>query len=221
MHDSTSELRIRSPPLQGQAIHAWHPNLHQGVPVPMPNNAGSGHRRLTGSRSQESTRIESEAANGYPPLLGRGRSCGSFAARLGIRLPRPPRSETKLFRTSSCGSGIPLLRPIGSLEPLLCCAEGVVGAPRLLSRAVVGPVLRSLGRGAACSADGPRRWWCCGRHASGHQQRLNYTMAHAARSYGHRADKTSHTTSMSMYDPDCPPRGMAIESAKYCTLKLR
>ena len=127
--DSTLESRIQCPPLQGQAIHAWHPNSHQGVSVPMPNNAGSGHRRLTGSRSQESTRIESEAATGHPPLLGRGRSCGSFAARLGIRLPRPPRSETKLFRISSCGSGIPLLRPIGSLEPLLCYAGGVIGAP--------------------------------------------------------------------------------------------
>ena len=66
------------------------------------------------------------------------------------------------FGLLSCGSGIPLLRPIGSLEPLLCCAEGVVGAPRLLSRTVVGSVLRSLGRGAACSADGPRRWCATG-----------------------------------------------------------
>ena len=49
----------------------------------------------------------------------------------------------------------------------------------------------------------------------------DYTMAHAARSYGHRADKTSHTTSMSMIDPDCPHRGTAIESVKYWTLKLQ
>ena len=81
------------------------------------------------SRPQKSTRIRIRSSKCYPPLLGQGRSCGSFAARLGIRVPRPPRSETKLFRTSSCGSGIPLLRPIGSLEPLLCCAEGVIGAP--------------------------------------------------------------------------------------------
>ena len=45
-------------------------------------------------------------------------------------------------------------------SPLLC--RGRSRGARLLSRAVVGPVLRSLGRGAACSADGPRRWWCCG-----------------------------------------------------------
>ena len=100
MPDSTSELRIRRPPLQGQAIHAWHPNLHQGMPVPMPNNADSGLRHLTGLDLRNPLDFESEAANRYPPLLGRGRSYGSFAARLGIRLPRLPRSETKLFRSS-------------------------------------------------------------------------------------------------------------------------
>ena len=123
------------------------------------------------------------------------------------------------FGLQCCGSGIPLLRPIGSLEPLLCCAEGVVGAPRLLSRAVVGPVLRSLGRGAACSADGPRRWRAAGAHEWTPTKITR--LAHVALSCSHSADKTSHTTSMSLYDPDCPYRSMAIEAIKYCTLKLQ
>ena len=68
------------------------------------------------------------------------------------RAPKP-----NCFGVVCCGAGIPLLRPVDSSESLLCHAEGVIGALVLLSRAVVGPVLRSLGRGAACSADGPRR----------------------------------------------------------------
>ena len=101
--------------------------------------------------------MTSEAANRHPPLLGRGRSFGSFAARLGIRLPRPPRSETKLFRPSMLRVRDPAAAPDWLLgaSPLLC--RGRSRGARLLSRAVVGPVLRSLGRGAACSADGPRR----------------------------------------------------------------
>ena len=124
------------------------------------------------------------------------------------------------FGLVCCGSGIPLLRPIGSLEPLLCYAEGVIGAPVCSVRSGgPGPAIARtrgglLGRWAAAMV-------VLRGHASGHQQRLNYTMAHAARSYGHRADKTSHTTSMSMIDPDCPHRNMAIESVKYYGLKLQ
>ena len=124
-----------------------------------------------------------------------------------------------LFRTSCCGSGIPLLRPLGSSEPLLCHAEGVIGAPICSMRSGgPGPAIARtrgglLGRWAAAIV-------VLRGHASGHQ-RMDYTMAHAARSYGHRADKTSHTMSLSMFDPDCPHRGMAIEFVKYCTLKLR
>ena len=162
MPDLTSELRIRCPPLQGQAIHAWHPNSHNGMPVPMPNNADSGHRRLTGLNLRNPLVSNPEAANDHPPLLGRGRSCGSFAAWLGIRLPRPPRSETKLFRTSLLRVRDPAAAPRRLLgaSPLLC--RGRSRGARLLSRAVVGPVLRSLGRGAACSADGPRRLCAAG-----------------------------------------------------------
>ena len=67
MPDSTSELRIRCPPLQGQAIHAWHPNLHQGVPVPMPNNADSGHRRLTGLDLRNPLENECRSSKSLPP----------------------------------------------------------------------------------------------------------------------------------------------------------
>ena len=128
------------------------------------------------------------------------------------RAPKP-----NCFGLPSCGSGIPLLRPIGSLEPLLCCAEGVIGAPVCSVRSG-GP-----GPAIAQTRGGLLDRWAATMvvlrvHASGHQ-RMDYTMAHAACSYGHRADKTSHTMSMSMMHPDCPHRGIAIESVKYCTLK--
>ena len=165
MHDSTSELRIQCPPLQGQAIHAWHPNLHQGVPVPMPNNADSGHRRLTGLDLRNPLDLESEAANDYPPLLGRGRSCGSFAARLGIRLPRPPRSETKLFRPSLLRVRDPAAAPDWLLgaSPLLC--RGRNRGARLLcaqwwarscDRSDAERLARPMGRGDGGAAGGTR-----------------------------------------------------------------
>ena len=131
------------------------------------------------------------------------------------RVRRGPKPNC--FGLPSCGSGIPLLRPIGSLEPLLCCAEGVIGAPVCsVGSGGPGPTIARmrgglLGRWAAARS-------CCGGTRVDTNE-CNYTMAHAARSYGHRADKTSHTMSMSMMHPDCPHRGIAIESVKYCTLK--
>ena len=166
--DSTLEIRIQCPPLQGQAIRSIHPKQHNGVQIPTPNNADSGHRRLTGLDLRNPLENESEAADCHPSLLGRGRSFGSFAARLGIRLPRQPRSETNLFRSSICGLGIPLLRPGGSLEPLLCCAEGVVRArvcsvaqwwARSCDRSDAGRLARLMGRGEVVLRG----------HGSGHQ----------------------------------------------------
>ena len=55
-----------------QNPHAWHPNPHQGVPVPMPNNADSGHRRLTGLDLRNPLESGSEAANDYPPTSWAG-----------------------------------------------------------------------------------------------------------------------------------------------------
>ena len=130
------------------------------------------------------------------------------------RAPKP-----NCFGLGCCGSGIPLLRPIDSSESLLCHAEGVIGAPVCSVRSGgPGPAIARtrgglLGRWAAAIV-------VLRGHASGHQ-RKDYTMAHAACSYGHRADKTSHTMSMSMNDPDCPHRGTAIESVKYYSLKLQ
>ena len=124
------------------------------------------------------------------------------------------------FGLQGCGSVIPLLRPVDSLEPLLCRAEGVIGAPACSVRSGgPGPAIAQtqgslLGRWAAAML-------CCRGTRVDTNDGLDYTMAHAARSYGHRADKTSHTTSMSMYDLDCPHRSVTIESVKYCTLKLR
>ena len=132
------------------------------------------------------------------------------------RAPKP-----NCFGLRFCGSRIPLLRPSGSLEPLLCCAEGVVGArvcsvaqwwARSCNRSDAGRLARPMGRGDGGAAGSTR---------VDTNEGLDYTMAHVARSYGHRADKTSHTMSMSMYDPDCPHRSTTIESVKYCNLKLQ
>ena len=132
------------------------------------------------------------------------------------RAPKP-----NCFGLRCCGSGVPLLRPIGSLEPLLCCAEGVIGAPVCSVRSG-GP-----GPAIARTRGGLLARWAAAMvvlwgHASGHQRmRLDYTMAHWARSYDHRADKTSHTMSLSSYVLDCPYRSMAIETVKYYSLKLQ
>ena len=130
------------------------------------------------------------------------------------RAPKP-----NCFGLGCCGSGIPLLRPVGSSEPLLCRAEGVIGAPvRSMRSGGPGPAIARtwgglLGRWAAARS-------CCGGTRVDTNE-CDCTMAHAACSYGHRADKTSHTMSMSMNDPDCPHRGTAIEFVKYYSLELQ
>ena len=167
--DSTLESRIQCPPLQGQAIRSQHPKQHNGMPIPTPNNADSGHRRLTGLDLRNPLENDSEAANRYPPLLGRGRSFGSFAARLGIRLPRPPRSETKLFRPWMLRVRDPAAAPCWLLgaSPLLCRGRNR-GArslnaqwwARSCDRSDVGRLARPMGRGEVVLRG----------HASGHQR---------------------------------------------------
>ena len=95
---------------------------------------------------------ESEAANVHPPLLGRGRSCGSFAARLGIRVPRPPRSETKLFRPSFLRVRDPAAAP-----------DWLLGASPLPCRG------RNRGARLLCA-----QWWArsCDRSDAGRLARL-------------------------------------------------
>ena len=189
------------------------PICTRGCPFQCPINADSGHRRLTGLDLRNPLESGIRSSKCYPPLLGRGRSCGSFAARLGIRLPRPPRSETKLFRPSLLRVRDPAAAPDWLLgaSPLLC--RGRNRGARLLcaqwwarscDRSDAGRLARPMGRGDAVLRG----------HASGHQRWIT-RMAHVARTCSHCADKTSHTTSMSMIDPDCPHRGMAIESVKY------
>ena len=170
MHDSTSELRIQCPPLQGQAIHAWHPNLHQGVPVPMPNQRrfrpqAPDRFSISGIHwnwNQKQQMITPHFLGGVAPVAPSPRGWES-ACRV-RRAPKP-----NCFGLLSCGSGIPLLRPIGSLEPLLCRAEGVIGAPVCS--------VRSGGPGPAIA----RTWsgllgqWAAAMvvlrgHASGHQR---------------------------------------------------
>ena len=62
---------------------------------------------------------------------------------------------------------------------------------------------------------------CCGGMRVDTNNGLDYTMAYAVRSFGHRADMTSHTTSLSPIHPDCPYRSMVIEAIKYYGLKLQ
>ena len=117
------------------------------------------------SRPQESTRFGIRSSKCSPPLLGRGRSCGSFAARLGIRLPRPPRSETKLFRPSLLRVRDPAAAPDWLLgaSPLLC--RGRNRGARLLcaqwwarscDRSDAERLARPMGRGDGGAAGGTR-----------------------------------------------------------------
>ena len=141
------------------------PICTKGCPFQCPINADSGHRRLTGLDLRNPLESGSEAANVHPPLLGRGRSCGSFAARLGIRMPRPPRSETKLFRPSFLRVRDPAAAPDWLLgaSPLPC--RGRNRGARLLcaqwwarscDRSDAERLARPMGRGDGGAAGGTR-----------------------------------------------------------------
>ena len=131
------------------------------------------------SRSQESTRnriqkqqmITPHFLGGVAPVAPSPRGWES-ACRV-RRAPKP-----NCFGLGCCGSGIPLLRPIGSSEPLLCRAEGVIGAPVCSVRSGgPGPAIARtrgglLGRWAAARS-------CCGGTRVDTNE-CDYTMAHAA-----------------------------------------
>ena len=155
--DSTLESRIQCPPLQGQAIFAWHPNPHQGAPVPMPNNADSGYRRLTGFSLRNPLENHKRSSNSSPPSSRAGsllwllrRAAGNpLAASAALR-----NQTVSVLDAAGRGSRCCARLAPRSLSSAVQRAES--GRP-FAQCAVVGPVLRSLGRGAACSADGPRR----------------------------------------------------------------
>ena len=196
------------------------PICTKGCPFQCPINADSGHRRLTGLDLRNPLESGFRSSKCSPPT--------SWAGSLLWLLRRAagnPRAASAALRNQTVSDFLlrvrdPAAAPDWLLgaSPLLC--RGRNRGARLLcaqwwarscDRSDAGRLARPMGRG-----DGVLRG-----HASGHQQGLDYTMAHAARSYGHRADKTSHTMSMSMIDPDCPHRSVTIESVKYCSLKLR
>ena len=122
MPDSTPELIIRCPPLQGQAILAWHPNLLHGMPVPMPNNADSGHRRLTGLDLRNPLESGIRSSKSTPPT--------SWAGSLLWLLRRAagnPLAASAALRNQS----VSVFDPAG--QGSRCCAQA---APWSLSSAV-------------------------------------------------------------------------------------
>ena len=74
-----------------------------------------------------------------------------------VHILAPFPQERAWLREGNGQSPDPAAAPRRLLGPSPLQCRGRSRGARLLSRAVVGPVLRSLGRGAACSADGPRR----------------------------------------------------------------
>ena len=188
--------------IQADSIPPGHARFTHGTQNPMPPSAGPGdpcmapqsaprdarsnaqQRRFRPqapdrSRSQESTRIWNQKQQMITPHFLGGVAPVAPSPRgweSACRVRRAPKPIC--FGLRSCGSGIPLLRPIGSLEPLLCCAEGVIGAPVCSVRSGgPGPAIARtrgglLGRWAAAMV-------VLRGHASGHQ-RMDYTMAHAA-----------------------------------------
>ena len=166
MPEFTHGTQNPMPPSAGPGDPCMAPKQHNGVPVPTPSNADSGHGRLTSLdlRNPLESGIRSSRCQ-PPPLLGRGRSYGSFAARLGIRLPRPPRSETKLFRSSILRVRDPAAAPDWLLgaSPLPC--RGRNRGARLLcaqwwarscDRSDTERLARPMGRGDGGAAGGTR-----------------------------------------------------------------
>ena len=140
------------------------------------------------------------------------------------RRPNGPRAAQAgkvagCFGLQGCGSGVPLLRPVGSSEPLLCRAEGVIGAPVCSMRSGgPGPAIARtrgglLGRWAAAMV-------CCGGTRVDTNDWIT-RVVHVARTCSHCADKTSHTTPLSSNIHDCTYRDVAAKGSKYCILKLR
>ena len=164
--DSTLECRIQCPPLQGQAIRSRHPKQHKGMPFPTPNNADSGHRRLTGLDLRNPLENTMRSSKSSPPSSRAGSLLWLLRRAAGNPLAASAALRNQTVSAFNLRVRDPAAAPDWLLgaSPLLC--RGRNRGARLLNaqwwarscdRSDVGRLARPMGRGDGRAA-GAHEW---------------------------------------------------------------